>query len=778
MIDIEKVVKEMTLEEKVAFCTGKDMWHTKDYPKYGVESIMMTDGPHGLRCQKNLGNNFGLNDSLPSTCFPAAVTNSATWNPDLLEQIGEAIGKEAKEYGVSIVLGPGANIKRNPLGGRNFEYFSEDPVLAGKMAAAFIKGAEGIGVSTSLKHFACNNQEYKRQNGNSIVDDRALHEIYLKPFEIAVKEGKPSTIMCSYNRINGVYSSDNKELLTDILRKQWGFDGMVVTDWGAMSNRIKGFEAGCDLNMPGGAAYMEKKVIEAVKNGTLDEEYINESARRILRQINKKVDETPNSADYKKHQELALKVAVEGAVLLKNDNILPLDKNDIGIIGNMAEDIRYQGSGSSHINPTQLKQIKDIWNDVPYASGVDEMGNISNLQEAIDLAKKVKIAVLFIGLPSSYESESFDRKHMNLPEGHNRLVDEISKVNENIVVVLYGGSAMNIPWTDKVKGIVYMGLPGQEGAQATINILEGKDEPSGRLSESWPLSYDDVVSKETFGKRNTEYRESIYVGYRYYDKANVKVRYPFGYGLSYTKFSYSNARVENHTLYVDVTNIGDRSGKETVELYVSTQDNLYRCAKELKAFKKVYLEPQETKTVSFDINDNFFEVYQNGFKKAAGNYKLLIAKDCQNVIEEIEYKADGENISFEQLKGTWYDTLNGLPSRSDLELLLGKKIIEESEPQKGSYTMNNSCIEMKDHSLAMKMQYLFIKLIVSKSFKKEERTLDNPTYRMMLTSAVDCPLRASVISSNGKMGDNMAEGLVEMANGHYLKGLRKMLSKD
>lgn len=778
MIDIEKTIKEMTLEEKVAYCTGSDMWHTKNYVSYGIESIMMTDGPHGLRCQKNTQDNLGLNESLPATCFPTAVTSCATWDPELLRQEGEAIAEEAREYGVSIVLGPGANIKRNPLGGRNFEYMSEDPYLAGKMAASFIRGAENKGVATSLKHFACNNQEYKRQNGSSIVDERALREIYLKPFETAVREGRPSTVMCSYNQINGVYSSDNKVLLTDILRKEWGFDGMVMTDWGAMADRIKGFEAGCDLNMPGGAAYMEKKVIKAVRDGLLDEERINESVRRILHLVNRKVDEHPGECDWKKHQDLALKIAREGAVLLKNDGILPLNRKDIGILGHMTSDIRYQGSGSSHINPTDLKQIRDIWNDIPYAEGVDKMGNVSGLEEAVKLAENVNTVVLFLGLPEAYESESFDREHMNLPEGHNTLVEEVCKVNKNVVVVLYGGSAMIVPWADKVRGILYMGLPGQMGAQATVDILEGKYDPSGRLAESWPLSYEDVVSRETFGKRNTEYRESIYVGYRYYDKAGVKVRYPFGYGLSYSEFSYTNMKLEGDIVSIDVTNTGTRSGSETVQLYVSPDDRLYRCVRELKGFRKVRLQPGETVTVSFMIDDSFFEVYKEGFRKAGGKYHFEIGQDSRTIVCSLEYIAEGEKVAFEEVRGSWYDTVKGLPQRNEFENLLGRKIPEPEEPRKGTFTMDNSCLEMKDSSLVMKIEYLVTKAIISKPFKKEERTLKNPAYKMMLTCSTDCPLRAAVISSAGAMTDNVAEGLVDMANGHFIQGVVKMLRKD
>lgn len=776
-MDIEKIIEKMSLEDKIAFCTGADMWHTKAMEKYGIKSVMMTDGPHGLRCQRNVGDNLGLNESLPATCFPTAVTSSATWNEELLSEVGKAIGEECREYEVSTVLGPGANIKRNPLGGRNFEYFSEDPLLAGKLAAAFINGVQSQGIGTSLKHFACNNQEYKRQNGNSIVDERAYHEIYLKPFEIAVKQAQPTTLMCSYNQINGTYSSDNKELLTDILRNDWGFEGLVMTDWGAMADRIKGFKAGCDLNMPGGSNYMEKKTLEAVRNGSLDERYIDESVRRLLKLVEKGLKAEKMTFDRKAHGELAKKVSDEGAVLLKNDGILPLNEQDICIIGNMATDLRYQGSGSSHINPTELRQIRDIWKDVPYAEGVDKMGRLSNVEEAVKLAGNNKIAVLFLGLPEAYESESFDRDNMDLPAGHNKLVEEILKVNQNVVVVLYGGSAMILPWADRVRGILYMGLPGQSGAQSTVDLLTGKVNPSGKLSESWPLSYEDVVSKETFGKKYTEYRESIYVGYRYYDKANVSVRYPFGYGLSYSEFDYSDIKLDKNTVSVKVTNIGKCDGKETVQLYVSSDDQLFRCVKELKAFKKIELRAGETKTVEFEISDSFFEVWQNGFKKAKGSYHIMIASSSKDIKGSVAYEADGEVVSFENVKGSWYESLKGLPQKKDLEKLMGHEIAEYVEPRRGSYTMDSTCAEMRKDSLVMRIQYEVTKSIISKPYSKAERTMDNPAYKMILTCATDCPLRATIISSSGTMTDEMAEGLLNMANGHFFKGLKLMLRK-
>ena len=775
-MDIDKIIAKMTLEDKVQFCTGANFWKTKQMEQYGIEPVYVSDGPHGLRYQSEKSDNLGLNNSAPSTCFPTAVTSADSWNEEMIHAVGQAIAEEALEYGVSVVLGPGCNIKRNPLGGRNFEYFSEDPYLAGKMAASFIRGVQSKGVGTSLKHFACNNQEYKRQNGDSQLDERTFREIYLKPFEIAVKEGKPETVMCSYNKINGIYSSDNKYLLTDILRKEWGFDGLVMTDWGAMADRIKAFQAGCDLNMPGNNDYMVKAVLEAVRNGQLKEEDVDRSVRRILEMVKKGLQNKKEyTFDRDRHHEIAKKIAIEGAVLLKNEeDILPLQKEDICILGHMAEDLRYQGSGSSHINPTRLQQIKEIY-DLPYAACTDKEGKLTDLEAGRKLAKENKIAVIFAGLPESYESEGFDREHMRLPEGHNRLISEISKVNPNVVVVLFGGSAMELPWADEVKGILYMGLPGQAGAEAVFDLLEGKENPSGKLSESWPYAYDDVISKETFGQKNTEYREGIYVGYRYYDKAGIRVRYPFGYGLSYTTFSYSELKRNGNELSLMVKNTGKKKGKEVVQLYVSPKEDLCRARKELKAFVKVELAPGQSQQVTFTIRDDMFEVYDNGFKKIAGNYDLLIGKSSEEIVLQEEITVKGESIDFTRYKDSWYETLKGKPSRQEWEKLMGHEVAVATEPKKGHYTMDNSCLEMKDHSLMMKIQYLITKNIIGKAFPKEERTMDNASYKMMMTAATDCPMRAVVICSDGQMKEGLARGMLDMANGHYIRGIIKMI---
>ena len=776
---MDERISKMSLEDKIALTTGRDMWNTKEMKQYGIPSIQLSDGPHGLRTQLNGGQLMGINDSLPSTCFPAAVTAANSWNLELLQKEANAIAEEAQSYGVAVVLGPGCNIKRNPLGGRNFEYYSEDPYQAGKMAAAFIKGIEEKGVASCLKHFACNNQEYKRQNGNSIVDERALHEIYLKPFEIAVREGHPSSVMCSYNRINGVYSSDNKELLTDILRNEWGFDGLVVTDWGAMNDRIRAFQAGCDLNMPGGSNYMESAVRKAVEEKRLDEKDIDASVNRILKLVSRGTESRKEADfDFKAHHSLAKEVALEGAVLLKNEeNVLPLDLKKTALIGHMAEKIRYQGSGSSHINPTELSEVRNFLRDVPYVEGVNEQGELTSLEEALSVAGSVSNPVIFAGLPDSYESEAFDREHMRLPERMNALIEKVAEVNANTVVVLCGGSAMELPWADKVKGILYLGLGGQAAAESAVDLLSGKCNPSGKLSESWPFTYEDVLSKDTFKKKGTQYRESIYVGYRYYDKANISVRYPYGYGLSYTSFEYTDMRVEGRCVSFTLTNSGKVRGKETVQMYVSPKDSTCRARKELKGFQKVELEAGESRMVCFELNDRSFSVYQNGFKKIRGAYEVLIGASSRDIRLRKEISVEGEAY-LPKGEGTWYDTLEGKPTQEEFERILGRKVEEEIPAKKGSYTLNNTCLEMKKDSIVMKIQYWITKAVIASQFKKEERNENNASYKMMLTAATDCPIRGVIISSNGAMPESVGRGLVEMANGHFFRGLREMLKKE
>lgn len=775
-MNIKQIISEMSLQEKIAFCTGADFWRTKEMPRLGVPAIKMSDGPHGLRCQEGEADMIGVNKSLPATCFPTAVTAGATWNRDLYAAEGEAIGQEALAAGVSVVLGPGCNIKRNPLGGRNFEYISEDPYFAGKMAAAFVRGQQHTGVSSSLKHFAANSQEYKRQNGDSQMDQRTLREIYLAAFEIAVKEGHPRTVMCAYNKINGVHCSDSKELLTDILRTEWGFDGMVVTDWGALNDRIQGFQAGCDLNMPGGSRFMERATLEAVRNGTLSEADIDASVGRILQLVEKAQQAKTPSVDWDAHHTLARTIAEQGAVLLKNeDGILPLASSRLVLIGHMAKEMRYQGTGSSHINPTKLVNLTDAMPDAPFVDCCDAQGNVTEeaLLEAVQAAKTHEIAVVVAGLPEIYESEAFDRAHMGLPEGHNRMIEAVATANPNTVVVLLGGSAMELPWADQVKAILYMGLPGQAGGQAIENLLTGKANPSGKLTETWPFSYSDVISRDTFGKRNAEYREGIYVGYRYYDKVEKPVRYPFGHGLSYTSFAYSDLKVDGRTVRVRVTNTGAVKGAEVVQLYVAPpKDGLFRPEKELKGFDRVELEPGESKTVEFSLDDRSFALWYDGWRIPGGTYGICIGASSRDIRLNAEIEVPGEAVSAPSWQaGSWYETLAGEPSRDEWECLMGQPVPIQPEPKKGQFTMDNSCLEMKDSSLIMKIQYKVTEHIIAKDYGGK-KDLNDPAYRMTLICATDCPMRAVITNSSGSMSDSMAEGLLHMANGRYLKGLK------
>ena len=774
-MDIEKILQQMTPEDKIALCSGESFWETKTYEKYGIPSLFMCDGPHGLRKQENAADMLGVNESGKATCFPAEVTTAGSWDPELLTEIGAAIGEEAREQGVGLVLGPGANLKRNPLCGRNFEYFSEDPYLAGKLAAGFIRGMEAQGIGTSLKHFAANSQELSRFTSDSVLDDRTLRELYLTAFEIAVKEGSPSTVMCAYPKLNGVHCSDNKELLTDILRTEWGFDGMVVTDWGAMNDRIEGFSAGCDLNMPGGSDYMEKDVLQAVKNGTLPESCVDDSARRVLRLVFRAAETLRQNTpcDYDAHHVLAKRAAAEGAVLLKNEGgLLPLKKDaKIAVIGVMADKMRYQGAGSSHINPVKISRPLDFLPGAIYAPGCDDRGDTTDalLEEAAAAAGKAEISIVFAGLPDRCESEGFDRSDMKMPVGHLRMIEAVVSANPNTVVVLLCGSAVECPWADEVKAVLYTGLPGQAGGEAIAELLYGRVNPSGKLAESWPFTYEDVPSSEIYGKTaDALYEEGVYVGYRYYDKAGVPVRWPFGYGLSYTEFSYSDLTVNGDTVSVTVRNTGKCAGAEVVQLYMeSPQDGLHRPLRELKGFRKVFLQPGETKTVTFPLTDRSFAVWQEGWQVPAGKYTVCIG----GLRAEIEKNGDVLPVPAWQ-GGSWYERCTGKPNYADWEAMLERKYTPPVL-KKGSFTMENTVEEMKDHSLIMKIMFRAVEATIAKGFGGK-KDYENPEFRMLMNSSAGSPLRSMQIS--GGMKGGVLPGMLEMANGHFFRGIRKMIT--
>ncbi len=769
-MNIHGILEKMTLRDKIALCSGADFWQTKGMAQYGIPSLFMCDGPHGLRKQENAADMLGINESRPATCFPTAVTTGMSWDVALMERVGRAIGKEASSSDVGLVLGPGANIKRDPKCGRNFEYISEDPYVTGKMAAGLIRGLQENGTSASLKHFACNQQENSRFNSDSILDERTLREIYLTGFEIAVKEGKPGTVMCSYPKINGTHASDHKELLTDILRTEWGFDGMVVTDWGAMNDRIEGFRAGCDLNMPGGSDYMEAEVLEAVRSGKLSEDAVNASARRVLELVFRQRQQ--ESFDQEEHHTLAREVAEQGAVLLKNEgNILPLKKEQkIALIGHMAKHPRYQGAGSSHINPFRVVSAVEAMPNCAYAPGCDEQGSATDslITEAVAAAKVAEIAVLFVGLPGKYESEGFDRDTLAMPEGHLRLIAKVSKANPNTVVVLTCGSVVECPWTDSVKAILYMGLPGQAGGEAVADLLYGKGNPSGKLTESWPYTYHDCPTAGCFGTKDAQYREGIYVGYRYYDKAGVKVRWPFGYGLSYTTFAYSDLRVDGDRVCVTVTNTGEVAGAEVVQLYVAPHtQGIHRPIKELKGFRKVFLQPGESKEVEFTLDDRSFAVWDGVWKVPAGSYNILVGD------LKAEIQKDGLEVAAPVWQsGSWYEQPKGTPTQEIWETMLGRKYVE-TVPTKGQFTMDNSVMEMKDRSLIMKIMYKATEGVVAKGFGGK-KDYENPEFRMMMAASAGGPLRGMQISGGIKGG--LMKGLLHMANGHFLKGIKTMIT--
>ena len=780
---VQDILSKMTLEDKISLCNGADFWHSKAMAQYGIPAVTMSDGPHGVRCQKNGADMLGVNESEPATCFPTAVTSGATWDAELLKAEGQAIGEEGLSYGVDVVLGPGVNIKRNPLCGRNFEYFSEDPCIAGAMGAAWVQGAQSTGAGTSLKHFAANNQEYKRFNGNSQVDERTLRELYLPAFETVVKAAQPETVMCSYPRINNVHASDNHWLLTDVLRRDWGFEGLVVTDWGALCDRVKAMHAGCDLSMPGGSTYMEDWVAAAVKDGSLPESDVDACAARVIA-LALKGESRPKGRAFDKdaHNALAQKIAENGAVLLKNeDNILPLDVGGIALIGEMARTMRYQGAGSSHINPTQLTTLCDAMPGVPFAAGCDVKGTVTeeSLREAAETAKQAKVAVVCVGLPDIYESEGFDRETMAMPEGHIRLIETVAAANPNTVVVLFCGCAVEMPWLDKVKAVLYMGLPGQAGGAAAANLLTGKANPSGKLTETWPLCYDDVPSRDTFGKKTTHYKEGLYAGYRYYDKAGKAVRFPFGYGLSYTQFAYSDLKIEGRTVTAAVTNTGCTAGAEVVQLYVAPPKNgLYRPAKELKGFAKVSLQPGESRTVRFELNDRSVAVWCDGcWKVPMGSYEICVGASVADIRLHTALAVDGVSLAApDWQKGSWYETLQGLPTDAEFEKLCGSPLQSDPEPKKGAFTMEHSTMELKDISAVMMQMFKGTEATIAKSFGGKADYSD-PTFKMMVMSGADAPLRAAVLSSCGMFPANLAEGMLALANGHPLNGVKKLIKK-
>ena len=754
-MDIKALITQMTLEEKCSLLSGLDFWHTKPIDRLGIPACMVSDGPHGLRKQDEAADNLGMNDSIEAVCMPAACATAASFDKEMIYRMGQAIGDSCQHEKLSVVLGPAVNIKRSPLCGRNFEYFSEDPYLAGEMSAAFIGGVQSKNVGTSIKHFAANNQEHRRMSSSSNADERTLREIYFPAFETSVKKAQPWTVMCSYNRINGVYASEDPWLLTKVLRDDWGFEGYVVSDWGAVSDRVAGVAAGLDLEMPASGGINDRKVLNAVREGRLDEAIVDKAVERILtinyRYLENAKPETP--WDKEADHLLSAQIAGECMVLLKNNGVLPLNKSDdIAFIGEFAEKPRFQGGGSSHIHcfktTSALEAAQGL--KVSYARGYmvkEDTTTPELLAEAVEKAKHARAAVIFAGLPDSYESEGYDREFMHLPPSQNQLIEAVTAVNPNTVVVLYNGSPVEMPWVDKVAAIVEGYLGGQAVGIATVNVLFGDVNPCGKLPESFPKKLQDNPSYLFYGGEGNEadYREGIFVGYRYYDKKDMEVLFPFGHGLSYTAFSFENLRIsadhikdtDTLTATVTVKNTGSRPGKTVVQLYAGrTQPgNVIRPVRELKGFDKVFLNPGEEKDVTFTLDKRSF-AYWN------------------------------EKIGDWHVETGWYSVEIGHSSR---DIVLCESVyIESTVRLPRNYTADTILMDLMADPEAMAVLAPYLKEIqramTPGSEDVSEAAAEAITAEMNNAMMMYMPLRGALSFGGGVIGAEMIEAVLEKLN--------------
>lgn len=786
-----ELTASMTLEEKSAIVSGKNFWEVKEFERLGLKSMMLTDGPHGLRKQAGAADHLGINASVPATCFPTAATTACSFDTDLLRQMGAALGRKCNREDVAVILGPGVNIKRSPLCGRNFEYFSEDPVLAGDLAAALIDGVQSEGVGTSIKHFAANSQEHERMAGDSVLDERAFREIYLTAFERAITKAHPWTVMCSYNKINGTYASRNTHLLTDILRNEWGYEGMVVSDWGATDSAVEAIRSGMDLEMPCSGPVNARRIQKAVESGALTVEELDACVQHVTElYLRHDTHNAPAGSDEDDH-ELACRIASESMVLLKNNGVLPLKaESKIAFIGGMAKTPRYQGAGSSKINPVKLDNAFDCavsqGFNVKYAQGYPiACGEDSEqlLAEAAELAKQCEIAVVFAGLPDEYESEGFDRTDMAMPQSHNRLIDAVTLANPHTIVVLQCGSPVELPWESKTEAILLSYLAGEAGGEATVDILFGKKCPCGKLAETWPLTLADTATADIYPGRGkvAEYRESIYVGYRYYDRTNASVKYPFGYGLSYTSFEYSNLKADCREVTLDVTNTGLIDGAEIVELYVSLPSSrIFRPVRELKGFTKVFLKAGETKNIKISLDEMCYRYY-NPIEKTycveGGAYSLEVGASSRDIRlkADVMIEGDGREDEYaafcESLDG--YVNISHPLNISDTEF---EKALGYKPPRAGAipdcFTVSSTIGDIKDTFIG--------KTIIKNALKSTGSLLEDNADEGMKNNAMsmlyELPLRAMTMT--GSMNLDQAEGIAELANGHVFRGIAKMLKKQ
>ncbi|HHU56438.1 MAG TPA: beta-glucosidase [Acholeplasmataceae bacterium] len=766
-------MNSLSLIDKIKLLEGANVWQTKSLSVF--PQLFMADGPHGLRKQVDHGDNLGIGGSLPATAFPTASLLACSWDKDLIAMVAKAIAKEAKTQKVHVVLGPGINIKRSPLCGRNFEYFSEDPYLTGILAASYVKAIECEGVGCAVKHFCCNNQETKRFIQNSVVDKRALNEIYLKAFKMAVREN-PAMVMASYNKVNGYHSTESKEIL-DILRENWGYDGVIVTDWGASYNRINEVKNGCDLEMPSSNGYNTDSLLKEAEKDEKLKEAIDRSANRIIRLIHKYAKDEEVTFSKDEHHEIACIAASESMVLLKNKNILPLDRNDnVAIISGFIDNMRYQGGGSSHINPTKVDQICDLYKDysdnIKLAKGfsLDDDGYDEKLfSEAIELSKNVDKVVLIVGLPERYETEGLDRESLDIPKGQVDLIKEIYKYNKNVIAVVVAGGVVNLNFAEYTKGLVMAYLGGQASSKAIMNILFGKANPSGRLAETFIDTIDECNVKLN-DDDNVYYDESIYVGYRYYNTFNKKIRYPFGYGLSYTEFAYRDFNIVDDKVTVKVKNIGNYEGKEVVQLYLENNDSqVYKERRRLIKFAKVNLKPNEEEEVTFTLSlDDFtyFDYKLNKYTYDKGTYFIQIGKNVEEIIYSLPYeiKSNPETITNHEplsYSKNEYDT-------SDFYKLFDKTLPPKKEKVQRPFTINSTLNDIKTTLIGK----LIVRMLIKKAdnLNIEEEWLQE----VVLKTLFDTPIKALSNMSGNEFPIKAAEGVIDICNKKFIKGIKKL----
>ena len=774
------LIAQMTLEEKASMCDGLDYWHSQPVERLGIKSISLNDGPHGIRKKGDPGDTpkgeTNLLKGVPAICFPTASATACSWDTDLLYKMGQALGEECLKEKVSVLLGPGTNIKRSPLCGRNFEYFSEDGVLAGEMSAAFVNGVQSKGVGTSLKHYAANNQETRRMTVNAVVDERTLRETYLLPFEITVKKAQPWTIMNSYNRLNGTYAAENKWLLTDVLRDDFGFEGVVITDWGAENERVPGLIAGQEIEMPTSSGIGTKLIIDAVNDGTLDEAILDAAVDKII-EMSKKAEKVLGDYTYDSdaHHNLAREIAGQCMVLMKNDGgLLPLKKDaKIALIGEMAHTPRYQGAGSSLINPIKLDSaystMKEMGVNFTFSKGYElkkckEKKAMELIVEAKERARNADVAVVFVGLTDEYETEGNDRSHINLPPIHNTLVEEVLKVNPNTIVVLSGGASVAMPWADKVPAILNMFLTGQAGGSAVCDIIFGDVNPSGKLSETYPLALEDNSSHNYFPGTpvSVEYREGVYVGYKYYDTAEKEVAFPFGHGLSYTTFQYSDIKVsadsikdtDTVTVSFKIKNTGDVDGAEVAQVYVNdVESTIYRPVKELRAFKKIFLKAGEEKEVEITLDKRAFAYYNvilGDWHVESGDFKILVGASSRDIKLEatvnVESTVEAEIPDYKATAPSYYgaDIMN-VPA-NEFEAVYGKELPPSVRDKNAPFTFLNTIEDAQDSKWGGRIYRLLIKMLGADT--------------MAGAVATQLPIKNFISMSFGLFSPEMAKGLI------------------